>query len=359
MDIEEIIGFEALYESMNKCVKGVLWKDGTAAFYHNWARELRRLSRQLHDGTYRERSPKFFTITEPKTREIMSIAFRDRVYQRSLNDVAIYPATTRSFIYDNHACQKGKGTSHARERLKCHLQRYYRKHGAEGYVLQCDVKGYYPNMSHDVAKRVLHKYLDDEIYEMAARILDNFPGERGFNPGSQIVQIVGITALNEMDHYIKEVLREPAYDRYMDDFAIIQSDRSKLEYDLEHIERHLTDLDMELNMEKTRIYDLREGIPWLGFIFRLTDTGKVVISIKPEKVKHERLKLRRMARLVKEGKKTREKMDEHFRSWKETASYGNNYNMLKRMDKYYESLWEANESEIQETEHDGQGSAGS
>ena len=98
MDTEEIIGYEALYNSMMKCKKGVMWKDSTAFFVHNWMREIGKLERQLHDGTYRERPPKFFKVMEPKEREIMSIAFRDRVYQRSLNVVEIYPRCTRSFI---------------------------------------------------------------------------------------------------------------------------------------------------------------------------------------------------------------------------------------------------------------------
>ena len=55
-----------------------------------------------------------------------------------------------SFIYDNYACQKGKGTDFARNRLKELLRRYYRKHGNTGYVYQFDIKGYYPNMSHEV-----------------------------------------------------------------------------------------------------------------------------------------------------------------------------------------------------------------
>ena len=111
MNKEDIIGIDALYESMNKCAKGVKWK-GTVAYYrHHWTDEIPKLSQQLHDGTYKERRAKLFTITEPKVREIMSIHYRDRVYQRSLNDVAIYPEVSRSFILDNYACQKGKGNT--------------------------------------------------------------------------------------------------------------------------------------------------------------------------------------------------------------------------------------------------------
>ena len=118
MDKEDVIGYDALYDSMCKCSKNVKWK-GTVAYYrHNWPDEIEKLSDQLHDGTYKERRAKFFTITDPKVREIMSIHFRDRIYQRSLNDVAIYPEVTRSFIQDNFACQTGKGTEPARDRLK-------------------------------------------------------------------------------------------------------------------------------------------------------------------------------------------------------------------------------------------------
>lgn len=340
MDVEEITGFEALYNSMNKCARGVLWKDSVASFYHNWIRETLRLEKELRNGTYKERMPKFFVITEPKKREIMSISFRDRIYQRSLNDNAIYPQTARSFIYDNHACQKGKGTGKARERLICFLQRYYRRYGADGYVLQCDIKGYYPNMHHNVAKQVLKRYLDNETYQMAAAILDNFPGEVGFNPGSQIVQNVGIAALDKMDHYIKERLGIRYYLRIMDDFILIHQDREKLEHCLTCIKEILAGMRMELSTEKTGIYELKRGIRFIGFYFRITGTGKVVVNIDPRKVKHERRKLRRMANLVKKGEKTKRSVDEHFRSWKVHASYGDSYRLIKRMDAFYQSLWE-------------------
>ena len=67
-----------------------------------------KLSDELHSGTYKARKPVRFTITSPKPRDIASITFRDRVYQRSLNDNAVYLTMSKSFIYDNFACQKGK-----------------------------------------------------------------------------------------------------------------------------------------------------------------------------------------------------------------------------------------------------------
>ena len=138
--IESVIGLDALYDSMLKCVKGVLWKDSVASFFLRAGENISKLHQDLQDGTYKAKPPKHFKITSPKPREIASVAFRDRVFQRSLNDNVVYPTMTRSFIYDNFACQKGKGTDAARERLKEFLRKYFRLYGKEGFVCQLILK---------------------------------------------------------------------------------------------------------------------------------------------------------------------------------------------------------------------------
>lgn len=337
--MEEIIGIDALFESMNKCAKGVKWK-GTVAYYrHHWPDELAKLNRQLENGTYKERRARFFEINEPKHREIMSIHFRDRIYQRSLNDVAIYPEVSRSFIADNFACQKGKGTIAARDRLKDFLQQFYRKHGTDGYVLKIDIKGYYPNMLHEYAESMLKKYLDDETYQMAQKVLHHLPGDVGYNPGSQIVQIVGITALDKIDHHIKERLRVKFYIRYMDDFLLIHHDKAFLEHCLREIVAKLKACGMAINEKKTYIAPVSKPILHLGFLYRLTGSGKVVILATPEKIKHERRKILRMVALVRKGKLTKHDVDVHFKAWKASIRYGNSIKLIQRLNEWYVSLW--------------------
>lgn len=339
MNMEDIIGFEALWDSMMKCKRGVIWKDSVAGFCLDAIRQVSRLCDQLHDGTYRERTHKYFTIRYPKERAIMSISFWDRVYQRSLNDVGIYPAMSKSFIYDNAACQKGKGADFARNRFKCHLQRYFWKHGTDGYVLKMDVRGYYPNMRHDVAKETFKRHLDKEVYERAEVILDGFPGEVGFNPGSQIIQIAGISVLNDIDHYIEERLRIKHYLRYMDDMLIIGNDRAELERIRADVEEQLHEIGFELHPTKTRIIPIRDGIMFLGFKYHLTNTGKVIMGIDPERVKAERRKLYRLVKKAKAGLVTREKVDESYQSWRSHVAKGNCWKLLNRMDTYYNELW--------------------
>ena len=180
---EEAIDFEHLYESAIKCKSTVIWKESTSHYMLNVVREIDRLNEKLSTGTYVPREPNQFTITNPKERHIISIPFVDRVYQRSLNDNILYPVMTKSLIYDNCACQTGKGTDFARNRLKTHLGRFYRKYKLEGYVLQIDIHKYYPSMSHDYIEGLFKKKLDKDTYRAVEEILKHqYKGDVGYNP---------------------------------------------------------------------------------------------------------------------------------------------------------------------------------
>ena len=340
--VESVIGVEPLYVSMNKCKKGVLWKSSTASFYLNGIERCMHLGEQLANGTYKASPTVKFTITSPKPRSIASITFRDRVYQRSLNDNVVYPVMSNSFIYDNFACQKGKGTDAARNRLKEFLHKYYRKHGSHGYVSQFDIHGYYPTMNHAMAEATFRKKLDPEIYEMVVRILrEQYEGEAGYNPGSQLIQIAGISVLDGFDHFVKKQLRVKYYIRYMDDFLMISDDIDYLKECQTKAIEYLHGLKFEINEKKTRIYPLKNGIDFLGFNYSLTDTGKVLMFVRPKNVKRERLKLRRLVARSKRGFLPKEKVDESYSAWRNHASKGNSHKLLERMDDFYNSLWRA------------------
>lgn len=341
MNFDESTEFEALYDSMWKCKRGKMWKASVARFTLHGIEETLKLEEEIEQGRYRPRKPHTFTLTYPKVRPCSSTHIRDRIVQRSLNDNVVYPAMTRSFIWDNMACQKGKGTTKAMDRLDTFLHRYYINHGGsnEGWVLQCDVEGYYRNMRHTDAEQCFRRRLDDKTVENAMAWLQRqYPRDVGFDPGSQMVQILGISMLNPLDHHVKERVTAKIYERYMDDFYIISDDRDFLEECWAAIDAELAKLGMRLHPKKTRIYPLKDGIKVLGFTFRLTASGKVVRIIDPKNVKHERKKLYRMAQLVKTGKKSKAKFYECYNAWKAHAELGNSYKLLQTMDAYVKDL---------------------
>lgn len=341
MKYKECISFKELYRSMLKCKRGVLYKSSVAHYYLNSIEETIKLKDELKTGKFKPRKVRKFTIYAPKKRDIVSISFRDRVYQRTLNDNIIYPTMSKSFIFDNCACQIGKGPDFARNRLKSFLIKFYKRHKTNGYVLQIDIHGYYPNMSHKLTEDMFESKLDAETFKAVKNILGTqYEGSIGYNPGSQLIQIAGISNLNNLDHICKEKLHLKYYVRYMDDFIILDNDRIKLQKCLNEIKRILLSMGFTFNTGKTKIYPISSNIPFLGFNFRLTKSGKVLLIRKPNEVKRIRRHLKKLVNLAKSGTISHHKVDECFGSIINFLKKGNSYNLINKLALYYNNLWE-------------------
>ena len=341
---DEVCDFDNLYRAMQHCKNNVMWKDSVAGYVKNGLVNVHKLKESVENGTYKLDAYTQFKVYEPKERDIVSTRIKDRVFQRSLCDNYLYDAITNSFIYDNCACQNRKGTKFARDRLACHMQRFYRKHGLDGYVLKCDMKNYFGSTPHRLAKDTVAASVDNEwVKKHTDNIIESF--NQGENPdvgmglGSQITQLTQLAVLDEMDHIIKEKLRIKQYIRYMDDFILIHPDKEYLKKCLSIIKDHVESLGLKLNTKKTQIFPIKQGIKFLGFTFHLTNTGKVIRKINKENVIHEKRKLKRMRKLVDKGILTKDHVDECYTSWKAHAKQGNTHNLILSMDQFYKNLW--------------------
>ena len=81
----------------------------------------------------------------------------------------------------------------------------------------------------------------------------------------------------------------------MDDFLLIHHDANFLMECQAKIAQMLMRLDCQFNTKKTGTYPLSDGILFLGFHYRLTQTGKVIMTLNSANIKHERKKLRKLA----------------------------------------------------------------
>ena len=340
---EIVCAFESLYRATFVCKRGVMWKDSVAGFVKNALVNACELNRELTDGTYRLSKYSIFTVYERKARVIVSTRMRDRVVQRSLCDNYLTRQLTKGFIYDNCACLPGKGTDMARNRLKCHLQRFYRKHGTNGWVLKVDIHDYFGSTPHEVAKVAVRKRVPDAwAREHVGMIIDSFDHitpDKGMGLGSQITQLTQLAVLDDLDHIIKERLRIKGYVRYMDDFILIHEDREHLRRCLKEIAERLRALGLEVNRKKTGIQPIRHGIHFLGFSFRLTGTGKVLQTLLHKKISKQRRRLKKLAVLVRAGKMTKRHADECYKAWRAHVSKGNCAGAIARMDRYYKDLF--------------------
>ena len=340
-----VCSFENLYAAMLKCKRGIMWKDSAAGFVKNGLVNCCLLKDELLSGKYQIGKYTVFTITEPKRRVIVSTRIKDRVFQRSLCDNYLTENISKSFIYDNAACQIGKGTEFARNRLKCHLQRHFRKYGCNGYILKCDISDYFGSTPHVVACNAVRKRVSNEWARTETeRIINSFTQggdpSKGMGLGSQVTQLIQLAVLDDLDHYIKEVLRIKGYVRYMDDFILIHPDKEYLRACREQIKDHLATLGLQLSKKKTHIFPITQPLHFMGFSFRLTPSGKVVMRVLPKKVTRERRKLKKLVSRCKAGLMSRKDVDECFKSWVAHASKGDCYKLIASMTDYYYNLWE-------------------
>lgn len=337
---DKVFTFDNLYHSFKKCCLGVGWKASTQRYKANALQNVNDTFRLLKEGKYKSRGFYEFDIVERgKARHIKSVHISERVVQRCLCDYSLVPMFGNSFIYDNGACMAHKGIDFAVDRLVCHLQRHYRKHGTEGYALVFDFSRYFDNIQHEPLKQTVDKtFTDPRIAGLVKQFIDDF-GEVGLGLGSQISQVSALMYPNRLDHYIKEVLRIKGYGRYMDDGYLIHESKEHLQMCLKEIRRICGELGIILNEKKTQIVKLSRGLNFLKRRFILTETGKVIIKPARKGITKMWRKLRTFKRWHDEGKMTMADIKTSCTSWKGHLKHCNAYGIIVRTDAMFDNLF--------------------
>lgn len=279
---EQIITFKALHKAHMHARRAKRHKKEVILFEMNLGPNLTALANKLKTETYAISGYYKFMVYDPKLREIQALNYVDRIVQKALCDEFLSIYLEPRLIYDNAACRKNKGSDFARMRLKMFLHDYYKKHGAQGYVLKCDIKKYFDCIDHEILKKKLNNIEDIRIKNLLYTIIDSYAKRvnKGLPIGNQTSQWFGLYYLDEVDRLIKEQLRIKYYSRYMDDMILIHNDRQYLKRCLVQI-KHLIEEHLNLSLNnKTKITRLDEGIEYLGFRFTLLKSGKVIVRLR-------------------------------------------------------------------------------
>ena len=138
-DYEKICDFENLYKAHKRARCCKRHKKDVILFEMNLAENLWKIKNSLESHTYKVSGYNKFMIFDPKEREIQALSYYDRIIQHVLCDEVLTPFFDKRLIYDNCACRIGKGTHFALKRLTQFFQQHYKKYGANGYILKCDI----------------------------------------------------------------------------------------------------------------------------------------------------------------------------------------------------------------------------
>ncbi len=274
-----LTSFNNLHLAYRKAARGKRGQVPVACFELDLEGNLLRLQEDLAQKTYRPGPYYSFYIRDPKHRLVSAAPFRDRVVHHALCNI-IEPVFERTFIGDSYANRIGKGTHRALDRAQGFSRRY-------PYVLQCDVRQYFPSVDHAILRGLLARtiadadvlWLIEHLLASGAGVLESeyqmvyFPGDdlfaalrpRGLPVGNLTSQFWANVYLNELDQFVKRLLRSRAYVRYVDDFLLFANTKRQLWEWKKAIVDRLSDLRLTLHERSSTVYPTSAGIPFLGF----------------------------------------------------------------------------------------------
>ena len=309
----EEFSFSNLYRHYHACRKNKRGTINALKFELDAENQLYQLSLELQNKSYNPSSASCFVLDKPKLREIIAADFRDRVVHYVLVE-HLENIFEPKFIYDSYACRKDKGVHKAVERVQGFIKKLNSQCGTTHY-LQLDIKSFFLNINKDILLGLVKKHvsnpdmlwLTDKVINF--NVADNYilrgnkdlfaklpayksliktsGNSNGLAIGNLTSQFFANLYLNELDQYVKHILKCRHYVRYCDDFLLLGKDTDQLEAFKAKIEVFLQErLGLELNPNYGKIKPVSNGIDFLGYVIRhkYTLIRKRVITNLTEKL---------------------------------------------------------------------------
>ncbi len=290
-----LFSFDALYRNYLKCRRNKRGTINALKFEMKAEENLFLLLEQLLNKSYQPSRSVCFIVEKPKMREIIAADFRDRVIHHLLVEKLekIYDPV---FVHDSYACRRGKGLHKAVERVREFIRKGSKNGREKLYYLHLDIKNFFMTIDKAILSRIVEKkVMDEDILWLANTIIfhnpvDNCiikdgkhlikhlpphkslfhaPEDKGLPIGNLTSQFFANLYLNELDQYVKHILKCKYYVRYCDDFLILDELPERLEVIKERIRGFVADrLNLSLNDKYNKIVPVPNGIDFLGYIIR-------------------------------------------------------------------------------------------
>ena len=278
------------------------------AFEINAEHNIMELYRELMERTYEPGTSMCFITHRPVVREVFASQFRDRVVHHLLYNY-IAPIFEKGFIYDSYSCRKGRGTLFGIKRLDHHIRSCTNNYTQPAYVLKLDVQGYFMNIDKHLLYGIVNKALEKhwekcgadnrvparnpefidflikgvifkdptrdcivrgsmeewKLLPMSKSLLLRKNKDIGLPIGDLTSQLFSNIYMGELDNYIKRVLKEKHYGRYVDDFYIVHRSKQHLKELVPEIREFLAErLHLRLHPKKVYLQPYQHGVAFLG-----------------------------------------------------------------------------------------------
>ena len=165
--------------------------------------------------------------------------------------------------------------------------RIYKRNYGDFWVLKCDIAKFFYNINPYILFSILKKNIADKELLAFTKLLifDSRESSEsvGIPIGNYTSQFFANIYLNELDQYVKRVLKVKYYVRYMDDFILLLKTKEECKKLKSIIEKFLNDnLKLSLN-NKSRYYPYKMGVNFCGY--RIFTTHKLLRINSKKKIK--------------------------------------------------------------------------
>jgi len=225
---------------------------------------------------------------KPRILQIPSI--RDRVVQGALK-LILEPIFEADFQPGSYGYRPKRTAEEAVGRATCAVVK------GRTQIIDVDLKNYFDTVRHDIMLSKVAARVNDKDILWLLRCILKTTGKRGLGQGGPLSPLLSNLYLNEVDKMLekaKEVTNRDGhqhieYVRWADDLIILIDSHDKWKWlepkIYQRLQEELVKIDVQLNTEKTKVVDLKQGetFQFLGFDFRRSKTkqGKWSVRITP------------------------------------------------------------------------------
>lgn len=241
-----------------KAVKSKKSRKSVQKFLAHRQELLNKLRNDIITGKYKTSPYKTFIIREPKERVIYNLPlYPDHILHHALINV-LGPIWQKSFIKDSYACIPGRGLHAASQRTMQFVRR-------NKFVLQCDIRKFYPSIDHKIMMNILSEKIHDRrILRILHDVVWSVGGDKNLPIGNLTSQWMGNVYLDKLDKFVKQVLHWRDYIRYCDDFCLYGNNKSELWWAKRKIEWFIFE-KLNMVLSKSNLRWVSAGISFIGY----------------------------------------------------------------------------------------------
>jgi RNA-directed DNA polymerase len=293
--IKMTISIDQVFDAYFDCRKHKRNSVNQLRFEADLESNLLALHRDLVGGTYKIGRSVAFVITHPKIREVWAANFRDRIVHHIIYN-AISPYFYRRFIRESYACIPGRGIHDGMRRVSGFARSITQNWSHPAYVLKLDVANFFNGIDIETLSFIFERYpMDDYIrmllmqtlhhdprgdtvWRSTKKLFDLVPDHKSYRlaPHGKGLPIGNLTSqffaniyMNELDQYVKHVLKVKYYGRYVDDMILMHHDPHFLRQCEGKINCFLqTRLGLSLHPNKSILNRADKGIDFVGFMIK-------------------------------------------------------------------------------------------